>query len=226
MERYIPYTTGEFISKEAREGKIQNDIKEGNDMTNANAQTTEIAEFTAGQEFEHSDRKVEAGRVAADHYQAKKEAGVSPDDLAEAVATIAAAFYAPGDHYQDQEGEYQVYNDLDFQQRSALGNIVSNAVWMLNSAAERLTKLYTELDTAEATFKGSDGEIYEMNRILDQIDRAKMTQVPNCAEYIGIVKGAYLGVRGEDWKPFVKKGKDPKAQSKEAVLERIKKARS
>lgn len=183
-------------------------------------------EYAAANEFDKTDRRIDLERIAADTYQKRCETGVSEELLAKAIATIAAAFYEMGAPYEDDDGVSRTYNDLDFQQKSVLGNICNNSNWMMQSAAERITKLFTELDQLEATFTGADTEVYQMNRVVEQIERLKGVQIPTLRKYSPIAKAAYFGVRGEQWKPYAKGRTTPADQNKRAVLERIRKLRS
>ena len=189
--------------------------------------TTSInaTEYAAANEFDDNTRRVELERIAADTYQKRCETGVSEELLTKAIATIAAAFYEMGTPYEDRDGVTQSYNDLDFQQKSALSNICNNSNWMMSSSAERITKLFTEMDQLEATFRGSDNEIFQMNRCAEQIERLKGVQIPTLRKYGAITKAAYLGVRGEQWKPYAKSKTSPQEQSKQALLERVRRLR-
>jgi len=189
--------------------------------------TTSInaTEYAAANEFDDNKRRVDLERIAADTYQRRCETGVSEELLTKAIATIAAAFYEMGTPYEDRDGVTQSYNDLDFQQKSALSNICNNSNWMMSSSAERITKLFTEMDQLEATFRGSDNEIFQMNRCAEQIERLKGVQMPTLRKYGAITKAAYLGVRGEQWKPYAKSKTSPQEQSKQALLERVRRLR-
>lgn len=191
-----------------------------NSVTSINA-----TEYAAANEFDDTSRRLNVEVTAADAYQRHCDKGVSPEELAEAVAIIAASFYESGASHEDHNGLVTTTNDLEFQQKSALGNLCNNSNWMMDGAADRITKLFTQMDQLEATFRGSDNEVYSLNRVATDIERLKGVQIPTLREYGAIIKAAYLGIRGEQWKPYVKSGISPKAQSKNAILERVRKLR-
>ena len=189
--------------------------------------TTSInaTDYAAANEFDQITRRVDLERIAADTYQKRCETGVSEELLAKAIATVAAAFYEMGTPYEDRDGVTQTYNDLDFQQKSALSNICNNSNWMMSSSAERITKLFTEMDQLEATFTGSDNEIFQMNRCAENIERLKGVQIPTLRKYGAITKAAFFGIRGEQWKPYAKSKTSPQEQGKQALLERVRRLR-
>tara|TARA_R110001632_G_scaffold133326_1_gene247851 strand:- start:216 stop:881 length:666 start_codon:yes stop_codon:yes gene_type:complete len=191
-----------------------------NPVTSINA-----TEYAAANEFDDTSRRLNVEVTAADAYQRHCDKGVSPDELAEAIAIIAASFYEAGTSHEDHNGLVTTTNDLDFQQKSALGNLCNNSNWMMDGAADRITKLFTQMDQLEATFRGSDNEVYSLNRVATDIERLKGVQIPTLREYGAIIKAAYLGIRGEQWRPYVKAGTSPKVQSKNALLERVRKLR-
>lgn len=139
-------------------------------------------------------------------------------NVTEALAVIAGYFYSPGSGSND---EGIVYNDLAFQQRGVLGNIVNNAVWTLENAHKHLTDLYTKLDQEEATFDDTEIAIRNLNCTLDQLERCKTAQIPACEDWVFTAKAAYLAVIGEEWKPFAKRGKTAAQQSGDALRARI-----
>jgi hypothetical protein len=198
-----------------------------NHMENTMDNVTSInaTDYAAANEFDDTTRRVDLELLAADTYQKRCDTGVSEELLTKAIAIIAAAFYEMGTPHEDHDGATQVYNDLDFQQKSALSNICNNSNWMMSSSAERITKLFTQMDQLEATFKGSDNEIFQMNRCAEQIERLKGVQIPTLRKYGAITKAAYLGVRGEQWKPYAKSKTTPQEQSKQALLERVRRLR-
>lgn len=202
-----------------------------NDMSNTpadyDAATASIkaTEYAEQNEFEDNRRRVDLEQLAADEYMKHKDNGVSDRLLTRALAVVAAAFYEAGNTYEDRDGVVMTYNDLDFQQKSALGNLCNNAKWLMDSAAQRITQLYTELDQLEATFDGSDNATFAINRVLDQIDRCKDVQIPTLRKYSPITKAVYLAVRGEQWTPPTKKGPSARDQSREATLARLRRAR-
>lgn len=198
-----------------------------NAMQSREEQTASIKaeEYAAQNEFEDTRRRVDLEQLAADEYQKHKDNGVSDRLLTRALAVVAAAFYEAGNTYEDRDGVVMTYNDLDFQQKSALGNLCNNAKWLMDSAAQRITQLYTELDQLEATFDGSDNATFAINRVLDQIDRCKDVQIPTLRKYTPITKAVYMAIRGEQWTPPAKKGPSARDQSREATLERLRRAR-
>jgi hypothetical protein len=181
--------------------------------------------YAEANEFDDTKRRIDLEQLAADEYQKHKDNGVSDRLLVRAMAVIAAAFYEPGNPYEDRDGVTHVYNDLDFQQKSALGNMCNNARWLMDSAAQRVTELYTQLDQQEAVFDGSDNAIYAINRTLDQIDRCTNTQIPTLRKYGPVTRAAYYAIRGEHWTPPVKKGQSAAELNKSATLERLRRAR-
>jgi len=74
-----------------------------------------------------------AATAAAEKFEAIKDDGVSPADIGEALAVLAAAFYSEGmpqERFDPATGEVyhlQEVNDTEFQMQSMLKNVVSNA---------------------------------------------------------------------------------------------------
>lgn len=170
-------------------------------------------------------RKVDFEELAADQYQDKKERGIDPEDIIDAMTTLAAAFYSPTAGYEERGGRV-LDNDLDFQQRMLLGNVVGNASWMLEAAVKFLHNSHRSLDRKERVFDGSDNAINEIVSIQDRIEVAQTLQIPHLSEYLPLVAAAYRGVTGETWKPRASQGKDEREQKLAALKERTKQLRA
>lgn len=139
--------------------------------------------------------------------------------FAQAIATLAVIFYNPSFSSSD---ENKIYNDLAFQQRGMLSNMVSNADWMLQNALKYQTDLFTKLDQLEATYTpGNEVDDRNMSRMLDQIERARFTQIPACEDWFASMKAAYAAIVGQEWKPIARKGALPEKQTQDAIRSRI-----
>lgn len=174
----------------------------------------EIAQGTAA-----NKRRVDLEEVAADHYQHLCDEAISDTDLTRAIATIAGAFYEPMDGYDDAEGNH-IANAHHYQQKMALDNIVSNAMYMLKGALERRDALDKKLE-ALASEEESTGPVNTINNTLDMLERMEMQQIPNLVSYVQVVKAAYYGCRGEQWKPYVKQGATATTQDMKAARARL-----
>jgi len=195
------------------------------DQYNVAKEESTLAEMTRHAMTEARKRRVDLEELAADLYQEKKDRGVDPEDLIDAMATIAAAFYSPtAVGAKDYSGE-TMDNDLQFQQRMALGNVVGNANWMAESAVKFLRDNDNRLAKQERYFDGSDNAIDQIIQTQDRIEVAKTLQVPHCAEYLQIVAAAYRGVIGESWKPRAKQGAGEREQRLAALKERTQRLR-
>lgn len=153
--------------------------------------------------------------AALDAYETAKDG--SGAHVGEALGLIAAYFYNPSEH-TDAEGN--AYNALAFQQRNVLGNMCGNAKWMLENAQKHHDDLSTKLDQQEATADGSEIALRNLSITLDQIERARYTQIPACEEWYAMTTAAYHAITGEAWKPFVK-GKSSAEQTADSVKARI-----
>lgn len=182
-----------------------------------NAKTHEIMKMAR-------TRRVDLEELAADQYEEKKERGVDPEDIIDAMTTIAAAFYSPSSGHENIYGDVPD-NDLEFQQRMALGNVVGNANWLLESAVKFLRDNHKNLERKDKNFDGSDNAIEQMTRLQDRIEVAQTLQVPHCSEYLPIVAAAYRGVLGEAWQPRAPKGRDERDQKIAAIRERTRQLR-
>ena len=213
----------EAESRAAQNERIRAMMEEA-EMKKAAEETDEAERRAAerGMEFEKGGRNIEAERRAA--LAMENRDPVTPEEITDAIATLARAMHSHCEPYT--ANGIEITNGMQFQQRMVVDNIVSNAAWLMKSATERLDEQYRKLDEAEAQFKGSDNEIFQINITLEQIERLNHDIIPTLGEYLPICRAAYRGIMGEDWKPKAKQGKAPKDQAIAALRERIAKARN
>jgi len=153
-----------------------------------------------------------AATAAAEKFEAIKDDGVSPADIGEALAVLAAAFYSEGmpqERFDPATGEVyhlQEVNDTEFQMQSMLKNVVSNAQWMADNAAQRRDKMVRDAQELQRNSRGSDWEIAKANRLADWLTRCVTAQVPMTEEFATITKACYERLTGQEYAPFVKNG--------------------
>jgi len=176
-------------------------------------------EQIAAEQLELKNRSDDFEALATDFYDTIIDEKRDPD-LSHAIASIAAFFYAPGNPLSDDE-DSGFYNDLRFQQKGMLGNMVQNANWMLENALRHRTELFTKMDEIEATFDHSEIAIRNLNRVCDQIERCQQSQIPACRDWFMMAEAAYRAILGEAWKPFAKRGASPKQHSEDGRKARI-----
>lgn len=209
--RYITYRQNGNVIDEALNREAQHNASREEDALAA--KTREIMTLAR-------ERRVDLEELAADQYQEKKERGVDPEDIIDAMTTLAAAFYSPSTSCREDANGDVPENDLEFQQRMMLGNVVGNANWMLESAVKFLNDNHKNLERKEDRFDGSDNAIEEIIKVQDRIEVAQTLQVPHCSEYLPITAAAYRAVIGEAWQKRAAQGKGEKEQKLAALKAR------
>lgn len=136
--------------------------------------------------------------------------------FAEAIASLAAVFYVPGNI--DAEGVY--YNDTLFQLRGMLGNLCQNAKWMIENVDAQIGKAWQDIDALEAECDGGEIGLANLNKAMDRLERLENAQMPACKDWFANVTTAYETIMGEKWKPFVKSDSREK-QTADAVRARL-----
>jgi hypothetical protein len=176
------------------------------------------------------DKAEEQARVSAQYrdefvdeiasaYTAAKE-GTPRASVYTAIGTIAGYFYNPEGNVIPRGDEAEA-NALSFQQRGMLGNLVSNAKWMLDNARQHERKLIAQADELEAICDDSEISLNKLSFALDRLEDCAVVQIPACEEWFEVTQAAYEAVVGEAWKPFVKKGRSGQVQTADAVKERL-----
>ncbi|MFD2175702.1 hypothetical protein [Rhodobacter lacus] len=136
--------------------------------------------------------------------------------FAEAIASLAAAFYVPGNI--DAEGVH--YNDTLFQLRGMLGNLCQNAKWMIENVDAQIGKAWQDIDALEAECDGGEIGLANLNKAMDRLERLERVQMPACKDWFANTTTAYETIVGEKWKPFVKSDSREK-QTADAVRARL-----
>ena len=165
-------------------------------------------------------RNVPLEHSAAEEYQRCIDKATTDHELVAAIATLASAFYEPMDGYTDADGNH-INNAHHYQQKLMLDNIVSNAVYMLDGALKRRNDLDKKLEEIARMGDESTAPINTINNTIDMLERMETQQIPNLIAYVQTVKAAYYGCRGEQWKPYAKRGDSADTQDKRAAMARL-----
>lgn len=165
-------------------------------------------------------RNVPLEHWAAQEFERAIEEPTTHQELVSAIAMLASAFYEPMDGYDDAEGNH-INNAHHYQQKMMLDNIVSNAVYMLEGALKRRNDLDKKLDEIAEMGNESTAPINTINNTIEMLERMETQQIPNLISYVQIVKAAYYGCRGEQWKPYAKRGNTESDQGRKAAMARL-----
>lgn len=165
-------------------------------------------------------RNVPLEHWAAQEFERAIEEPTTDKEIVSALAMLAAAFYEPMDGYDDAEGNH-INNAHHYQQKMMLDNIVSNAVYMLEGALKRRNDLDKKLEEIARMGDESTAPINTINNTIEMLERMETQQIPNLISYVQIVKAAYYGCRGEQWKPYAKRGNTESDQGRKAAMARL-----
>lgn len=187
-------------------------------MDNA-AAANRKADYEAHRAEAYAGDYTSASKAAAEAYQTARENGsVEATAVAEAIATIGAAFYDPNG-VPTADGETR--NPLGFQQRGALGNLCNNARWLLDNVLEMKLKVEREVDEMTAQLDGSEVSLVNLEKKVSFLEDIIQTQIPACELYFATTTGAYEGVVGEKWKPYAKGREARGEQTRKAIMARL-----